>query len=79
MRHTRHLMHITGLLVALGLFLAMGSCGTTRAHIGLDHDVAYHWNGGYYDDAPPRHHKHKKPQKPKKKHHKKSKKHHHHD
>lgn len=40
MRHTRHLMHITGLLVALGLFLAMGSCGTTRAHIGLDHDLS---------------------------------------
>ncbi len=83
MRRARFMLHLTAALIALSLLFGMGSCGTTRAHFGVDHDVAYNWNGGYYEDGGHHHHKppkppkKKKPKKPKK--HKKSKKHHHDD
>lgn len=82
MKKTRYILHLTWLLLAITLLLGLGSCGTTRAHFGIDHDVAYNWNGGYFEDGGGHGNHHKKPKPPKQKHHK-PKKHkpgkHHHD
>lgn len=80
MKKTRSIFHLSGLLIACILLCGLGSCGTTRAHIGIDHDVAYNWDGGYFENGGPEHHhpKHKKPKPPKPKKHKKSKHHQHH-
>ncbi|MBD5371576.1 MAG: hypothetical protein HDR80_10650 [Bacteroides sp.] len=73
MRKTRYLLYFSGILLAVSLLLGMGSCGTTRAHIGIDHDIAYNWDQGRYDSAP-RHGHHKPPKPPKPPKHKKAKK-----
>lgn len=85
-------LRLPAIVLAFTMLLGLGSCGTTRAHFGVDHDVAYNWNGGYYEDGPHHHHHHKKHHKHKHKHkkhkeykkykkhkkHKKHKKDHHH-
>lgn len=80
MKKRRFLLHIAGLLLALILLPGMNSCGTTRAHFDLDHDVAYNWNEGRFEDGAPHHkhhHKKNKPPKHKKQAPPKHKKHHH--
>ncbi|MDE6805915.1 MAG: hypothetical protein K2J05_03825 [Muribaculaceae bacterium] len=79
MKKTRPILHLSAILLACMMLCGLGSCGTTRAHFGLDHDVAYNWNGGYFEDGGHSHkHKHKQPKPPKHKKHKKHKEHHHH-
>lgn len=79
-----------GLLRRIGLisltivmFSFMSGCGTTHAHIGIDHDIAYNWDGGYYRQyhKPPKHQNYSKKYNNKgKKYGKKHKhSHHHHD
>ncbi len=65
MKKAKYLLHFTGLLLALTLIFGLGGCGTTRAHFGIDHDVAYNWDAGRPVNGP--HHKYKKPKPPKKK------------
>ena len=66
------------LIGALILMALIGACGTTRAHMGIHHDVAYNWGGATYLDVrdyPPPHHKHYKSKKYKKGKHRKPPKH----
>lgn len=60
---------IATILLATIFAVGMCSCGTTRAHVGIDHDFGYDWGAGQYFDnshhhKPPKH-KHKKHKKPK--------------
>lgn len=70
MRNAKLTHRLPAMLLCFVMMIGLGSCGTTSAHFGLDHDVAYNWNGGYYENG---HHHHKPPKPPKKKKHKKPK------
>lgn len=82
MKNILRIRPIAAFLLAAVLLLGLGGCGTTSAHFGLDHDVAYNWGGGYFEDSGHHHHhKHKKKyykkaKKHQKKYYKKAKKHH---